>query len=317
MDDAVLLSVIIVAYNAQQTIAQCLQALEPQLNNPDFKSEVILIDSSEDDTTELVQAQFPWVRLFHFSERQLVGNARNRGVGLARGNILAFTDADCVSDPNWLAELVTAHKAHETPAIGGVIAHADTGGVMAWANYFCEYAQWLPQPKTQAMVDIPGACYSVKRWAFEKFGPFLEDTYSSDTAFNWRLQAAGYKTLFVPSIRVSHISLYNLKTLLVKKIQHGSYFARVRTTEQKLTWQKRLGLEAALPVLPFLLFYRRAMLVFQHPPYVGPFFKSAPLVWLALVAWSLGEVQGYWMGAYTDLTAVAARVLETNELMGD
>jgi len=312
------LSVIIVAYNARQTIVQCLQALEPQLITPDFKSEVVLIDSSNDGTADLVQTQFPWVRLLRFSERLLVGNARNRGVALARGNILAFTDADCVAAPNWLVELVAAHRTHETPAIGGVIAHTESGGVIAWANYFCEYSQWLPQPKTQAMVDIPGACYSVKRWAFERFGPFLEDTYSSDTAFNWRLERAGYKTLFVPRIRVSHISLYNLKTLLLKKIRHGSYFARVRTSERKLTWLQRLGFEAAMPVLPFLLFYRRALLVFQHPPYIGPFFISAPLVWLALLAWSIGEAQGYWAGSYADLATISlAQPLETNETTGD
>lgn len=298
MDDGLFLSVILVAYNAHETIGRCLESLAPQLNNPAYQAEVILVDSSQDGTVEYVRATFPWVRVFHYAERQLVGNARNLGAAQAHGTVLAFTDADCIVASDWLLALATAHRQQTDPIIGGVIAHVESGGLIAWANYFCEYTQWLPQPDTQPMDDIPGACYSVKRWAFEKYGPFLENTYSSDTAFNWKLKEAGYTPLFVPTIQVSHISLYNLKTLLVKKIQHGRYFARVRVMEQKLGLGKRLVLGCSLPMLPFLLFFRRAQSIFKHPPYVTPFIAAGPLIWLALGAWSVGEVQAYWAGAF-------------------
>jgi glycosyltransferase involved in cell wall biosynthesis len=306
MSDGIFISVILVAYNARGTIGRCLESLAPQLNNPAYQAEVILVDSSDDATADYVRAEFPWVRLFQYAERQLVGNARNLGAAQAHGNVLAFTDADCVTAPDWLAALAAAHQQWDVPAIGGVVDHVQSGGLIAWANYFCEYTQWLPQTETQPMDDIPGACYSVKRWAFEKYGPFLENTYSSDTAFNWKMQRDGHRPLFVPAVRVSHISLYNLKTLLIKKIQHGRYFARVRVAEKQLNLGWRLVLAASLPVLPFLLFYRRARLVLKHPPYLSAFITAAPLVWLALVAWSSGEAWGYLAGAYAPAKTILA-----------
>jgi hypothetical protein len=68
---------------------------------------------------------------------------------------------------------------------------------------------------------------------------------------------------------------------------------------------------AGLPVLPFLLFYRRARLLGRHPAYLGPFVKSSFLVWLALAAWSLGEARGYWVGPYTPAQALPAHVAAT------
>jgi glycosyltransferase involved in cell wall biosynthesis len=317
------ISVIIPSYNSRMTIEQCLRALETQIDHSGIENEVILVDSSSDGTAELVADQFPWVKLFHFSERIWDGNARNFGITQARSDLLAFVDADCVVDSGWLAEMVTAHRT-EHPVIGGVIAHANPESYVGWANYFCEFAQWLPQNQTRFMADIPSACYSVKRWAFEKYGPFLEDTSCSDTAFNWLLQSKGYRPLFVPTIQVSHISVYTLKGLLLKKLRHGRAFAQMRVVEKTMPLWKRLVYWSGLWALPFVLFYRRAHLVTQHPPYIVPFIKSAPLVWLALAAWSLGEGQGYWAGAYTTSVAainlaqlIPAYPLESNKLNSD
>jgi len=312
-----IISVIIPSYNSRETIERCLRALETQIDRQGVENEVILVDSSNDGTDKLVTAQFPWVKLFHFSERVMDGNARNFGISQAQSDLLAFVDADCVVEDHWLAEMVAAHQKVD-PAIGGVIAHANPESYVGWANYFCEFTQWLPQSLTRPMDDIPSACYSVKRWAFEKYGPFLEDTFCSDTAFNWQLQKAGYAPLFVPTIRVSHLSLYTLKSLLLKKMWHGRAFAKMRVVEQAIPLWKRLLYCGGSGVLPFVLFYRRAQLVTQHSPYIVPFIKSAPLVWLALAAWSLGEAQGYGAGRYNAITTIVRpRVRETIELTSD
>lgn len=296
MADDTFISIIIPSYNSRETIERCLLSLKDQIDPKGLTNEVIVVDSSNDGTGDLVAASFPWVRLIRFPERILDGNARNVGVLRSQGNILAFIDADCVADSNWLSEIRLAHRA-ESPAIGGVIAHANPDSYVGWANYFCEFSQWMPQRHTTFMTDIPSACYSVKRWAFEKYGPFLEDIYCSDTAFNWRLERQGHKALFVPAIRVNHLSLYSFRSLLIKKFWHGRNFAQVRVAEQRLNVAKRFLLAAGLPVLPFLLFFRRAGFVRQHGPYLAPFIQAAPLIWLALAAWSLGEFMGYWAGA--------------------
>src|SRR5207244_1050179 len=76
----------------------------------DVRFEIVVVDSSTDGTAELVAADFPAVRLVTAKERLYPGTARNAGIAEARGEILSFTDADCVVEPNWLAELAQLHR---------------------------------------------------------------------------------------------------------------------------------------------------------------------------------------------------------------
>lgn len=73
---------------------------------------------------QAIQAEFPDVR---WLKEPRVGSyaARNKGVAEARGRIIAFTDADCVPDPNWLREGVGALAGQKATIIGGRIRYLD------------------------------------------------------------------------------------------------------------------------------------------------------------------------------------------------
>ncbi len=86
------LSVIITSYNAEKTIKACLESLENQTIDKNF--EIIVVDSSIDRTTMLIEKCFPKVRYYRFKERKFCGDARNWGVSVATGKIIAFIDAD-------------------------------------------------------------------------------------------------------------------------------------------------------------------------------------------------------------------------------
>ncbi len=170
------ISVIIASYNSSRTIEKCLRSLQRQTNQEDF--EVIVVDSSEDGTAGIVAHQFPEVRLYTFSDRRFPGDARNFGVSMAKGDILAFTDADCVVDQNWIKEIAEAHQA-PYPVIGGAIDNANPDSNVGWAYYFCEFSQWMPGFPKCEMAEIPTCCLSLKRWAFDTCGPFEKGTYCS------------------------------------------------------------------------------------------------------------------------------------------
>src|SRR5687767_2768088 len=82
------LSVVIASYGAASTIERCLRSLEQQTTGDAF--EVIVVDSSTDDTARLVERGFPRVRLIRRAVRCFPGDARNIGVSSARGGVLAF-----------------------------------------------------------------------------------------------------------------------------------------------------------------------------------------------------------------------------------
>ena len=202
------LSVVIASYNAEKTIATCLESLRNQ--KTDKKFEIIIVDSSTDDTAILVEKRFPAVRLHRFSERKFCGDARNWGVSVATGKLIAFIDADCVASSDWVDKILTAHQSSHL-VIGGAIANGNPDSIVGWAAYFCEFSRWMPNTPSAWMADVAGANMSYKRKAFSDLGKFIERTYCSDTDFHWRLEKIGHHPQFATSILVFH---HNIDTFL-------------------------------------------------------------------------------------------------------
>lgn len=298
--DARRLSVIIASYNARGTVEECLGSLEAQDCAGSF--EVIVVDSSEDGTGEAIARRFPGVELLRCEGRRFPGDARNLGVAKARGEIFAFIDADCVAAPDWVRAILSAHdgwSGDEYPVIGGAVDNANPQSSVGWASYFCEFSAWIPPAPAspewsgRRMVDIPTCCLSMKRWSYDRYGPFIAGTYCSDTAFNWRAGRAGHGPLYIPAIRVSHVNLTGLATFMRKRLWHGRAFARVRVREQKFSALRRLLYIALSPALPLFLFGRVARHVVVKQSRRGQFLRVAPLVAVGMLAWACGEVVGY------------------------
>lgn len=284
-------SVIIASYNASLTIEKCLFSLEKQSHPQDF--EVIVVDSSIDNTADIVSQKFPDVKLYKFTERKYPGDARNFGVSQSSGEILAFTDADCIVAPDWIEQLIAAHKSTPLPVIGGAIANGNPDSYVGWSYYFCSLSQWMPQDQIFERTDIPTGCLSAKRWSFEQYGPFLEGSLCEDTLFNWKLAEAGYSSLFVPSIQVAHINIENLGIFLLRKLNHGRTFAQLRVEEQNFSILKRVIYIFLSPLLPLIILYRRTQDVFKSKIYRQQFLLAFPLVFLGICFWSYGEFLGY------------------------
>ena len=99
-----MVSVVICAYNAERTMLPCLESLR-RLQYPNF--EVIIVDDGSRDRTAAIAADFPEFRLIRQPNKGL-SVARNVGLHAARGEIIAYTDSDCVVDPHWLSMMVRA-----------------------------------------------------------------------------------------------------------------------------------------------------------------------------------------------------------------
>lgn len=286
------LSVVIASYHSFTTIQGCLVSLQEQTCQPD---EVILVDSGCDGTAELVGREFPHVRLFAFSERKYPGDARNIGLQHASGDVVAFLDSDCIVPADWAEQILLAHQGPD-PLIGGAFENANPTSQIGWAAYFCELSQWMPGGRARRVHEVPTGSLSIKRWAFEKYGPFLERTYCSDTAFNWRARADGQLPVFQPAIRVRHFNFTRLRRFLPKQVMHGRAFATVRIQEQKMRAQSTAVYALGSPLLPLLLLSRILVRVLRNRIYIGQFVQASPIVLLGLAAWSCGEFLGYWNG---------------------
>lgn len=296
-------SVIVASYRPPGTLCRCLRSLRSQ--RTDLEHEVIVVESSADGTAEAVRRDFPGVRLIAPAERLHPGGARNRGAEAARGEILAFVDADCRVEPDWLERLDAAHRLHPEPVLGSSLANDNPESRVGWAYYFAAFAPWMTEDRPDGpngtgraldgrpVPDLPANCLSVERWAFDRYGPFLEEGLCSDTVFNLRVRAAGHRLLFVPGLRVWHVNPTEARDLLWRRVQHGRAYALRRAEEEAWTAGRRLLYALGAPLLPIPLLARRTLDVLRKGVHRTEFVRSAPLVAVAVGAWSVGEGLGH------------------------
>jgi len=105
-------SVVIPAFNRAPLLDRTLDALESQ-TYPSALTEVIVIDNgSTDDTAARLSARRPqWaLHVLHNRENQTAAGARNQGVAVATGDVIAFTDSDCRPTPTWLEALLAGFE---------------------------------------------------------------------------------------------------------------------------------------------------------------------------------------------------------------
>lgn len=109
------ITVIVPAYNAAGTLGPCLASLRRQTVRP---AEIIVVDDASTDDTAAVATRYG-AKLVRLAANGGPGVARNAGAAQAAGELLAFTDADCVAPADWLARMLAALDAAEVVAATG------------------------------------------------------------------------------------------------------------------------------------------------------------------------------------------------------
>ena len=102
--DSQFVSIIVCTYNRKNFLKDCLNSIL-KMDFPKTQYEILIIDGGSNDGTDVMCREMPGVR-FVIEGRFGLAHARNRGADLAKGNIVAYTDDDCIVDKNWLNNLV-------------------------------------------------------------------------------------------------------------------------------------------------------------------------------------------------------------------
>jgi glycosyltransferase involved in cell wall biosynthesis len=289
------ISIVIPCYNSEKTIQATLDSVLAQ----DLKSpyQVIVADSSTDNTPDLIRHAFPEVRLLHRPKQMQSGTARNLGVSVAQGEILAFTDSDCIVPPDWLHRLVAHH--HHLPqyaAVGGSITNGNPQYNVSWAGYLAEFNIHLPVGKSPYDTrHIPTSNISYKRWVFERYGGFPGDDVIKhvDLLFNYKLHSHGERILCDPTLPVAHIHRTRLRAYLHHQwhIGQGTVQAMRRLPCIQGSWLARHPYPGTLllPGVTLIKFLRNSSRFVSWSPatmYKHPLLL--PLFALGLLWWSSG-----------------------------
>jgi GT2 family glycosyltransferase len=210
-------SVIVCSYNGGKTLERCLESLK-EVDYPDF--EVVLVDDGSKDNTPEIAARHPWIVSIR-QENLGLSYARNVGGHAASGEIIAYTDSDCMADPDWLYYLVQTLTGGNYAGVGGPNISPPAED---WIQACVSAAPGGPSHVllTDVVAEhIPGCNMAFYKWAFEKVGGFDPEYRKAgdDVDFCWRLQQEGQVIAFSPAAIVWHYRRFTLKAF--RKQQEG------------------------------------------------------------------------------------------------
>src|SRR3989442_1234213 len=175
----------------------CLDSLQ-RLRYPAYEM-IVVNDGSRDRTGEIAE-QYEGVQVIHQVNKGLSA-ARNVGIANSRGDIVAFTDSDCVVDPDWLYYLVATFLSSGLPAVGGPNLPPPEDSFVA----SCVAAS--PGGPLHVLLDdeeaehIPGCNMAFRREVLEEIGgvaPVFPAPRGRVDPF-WRPPGKGYPTAFSPA----------------------------------------------------------------------------------------------------------------------
>ena len=202
------ISVIIPCRNAERYLSRCLDALLSQTLSKDCY-EIILVDNMSTDRSVAIARQYAAVKVLEESKRGSYA-ARNTGVRLARGRILAFTDADCEPCPEWLerirGELTDAGTA---VIVGGRRFGRETFVLRNLADYEFEKARFVFSQNDPSLYYAYTNNMAVRRDVFDQSGPFAEIARGGDVVFVSKVIAANGcdAARLVPEMLIRHLEI--------------------------------------------------------------------------------------------------------------
>lgn len=280
-------SVIIATHGRPQALAQCLEMLDRQ-SFPADDFEIIVVDDFSDEPLALARnaGQLPRLSVYRTTVKSGPGNARNLGANHAAGELLAFTDDDCLPDPHWLTELWTAHQAHPAVMLGGTLYNAVPEYIGAEASQVISetvYAWYNANPVRSRFFSTNNA--AVPMAGFRALRGFDTAFYgaSEDRDFCDRWLASGRTMHFVPGAVIGHAHRLTLRKYVR---QHFGYGRGAAIYHER---RRKRGTGSLRTELPFhgrfsFLAWKRLR---REPP--GKMF----VLILLCIVWQLANAAGY------------------------
>lgn len=243
------ISVIIPHLNQPEALAACLRALEGQRDGP-AGFEVIVVDNGSRALPSAICEAFDWVTL-HQELKPGPGPARSLGAKLAKGEILAFIDADCIASSTWIGAIHTFFSTN--PAIhvlGGDVRIARDGPPNQIAAYEAIYGYRMQLYVTRD--NYTATCnMAVRKKVFMAVGDFADISIAEDVDWGQRATEMGYRIAYVAEVGITTPARATFAELSRKWRRHigHDYEGTIPLPLGKLRWTFRALSLAASPVI--------------------------------------------------------------------
>jgi hypothetical protein len=214
------------------------------------------------------------------------------GVYAASAPFVVLTEDHCFPEPGWAEALLGAYD-DRTAVVGPVVAHANTDGAIAWADYLLGYGPWLDPTPGGDVEYLPGHNSSYRRAALLDYGSDLDRWLEAESVLHWDLREKGWRLVLEPRARTHHFSFSRPASWLAATFLQSRAFAGRRTREAGLA--KRLVWVAACPLIPAVRL-RRCLRDSRRSAAGPPLVRAIPALAASLAVSALGEAVGYALG---------------------
>lgn len=219
-------SVIVPAYDSRGTIASCLEALLHQSVPPDEYEIIVVDDGSSDGTGEIVRR---YDVTYLPQPYRGPAAARNLGVAQAAGDIVLFTDADCVPAADWIEKMSLPFDDDEIVGVKGTYQTRQRELMARFVQL--EYEDKYERMRKTRFVDFVDTYSAGYRrdvlLANDGFDTGFPGASVEDQELSFRLSKRGYKMVFQPEAIVYHRHAADLTSYVRKKFRIGYWKVRV------------------------------------------------------------------------------------------
>ena len=279
-------SIIIVSFNTREVLRECLNSVVGEIAK--LHVEVLIVDNhSNDGSPEMVETEFPWVRLIRSDKNLGFGVANNAALQHAQGRYFVLLNSDAFFEPGALALAINHMDANPGCGLGGGLLVGRDGSwqpsarrfnsilgdaiVMSGlaARYpksriFGDFDRTWADPKEATSIDwVPGAFSIIRPEALRRSG-FFDPTfflYYEEVDLCRRIKQSGYSIWYWPDIRIVHLGGESSRQL--KSLEFSSRAAQVvlwRMRSTLLYYRKHHGFKAFLAKWSEIIFYRLTIL---------------------------------------------------------
>lgn len=254
MKNSCFVSIIVPVFNDAERLRLCLEALAGQTYSD---CEVIVVDNASDESQRIPEVVAEFSQALYAYEPQAGSYvARNRALPLAKGEILAFTDADCIPSSDWVEKGV--QHLVETPNCGLVAGRVELFFRGSHANSVELYESVTAFPQQRLLSQQRGAATAnvfTFKAVMEAVGPFNASLRSNgDIEWGQRVFAAGYQQVYAHDVCVAHPARYTFEQLRRRTLRlAGGVFGRFIRPEhgrlqRNLTFARLLADDLTPPV---------------------------------------------------------------------
>jgi len=231
-----IISIIIVTYNSELYIRDCIRSIEKQECPSGFSHEIIIVDNcSSDSTASIIREEFAHLLLIINDKNRGYGQANNVGVKHSKGEYIIIVNPDTIAEDYWLIELIepivlNCHLLTTSKILNYDGSSINTAGnIIHFTGLAFTRGYGLNRDaysEREIVAEVSGCSFALRKEDFFQLGGFDENIflYHDDVDISCKAHLNGFKILYVPTSIIRHSYRLNVPPIKLYYLEKGRYF---------------------------------------------------------------------------------------------